>query len=201
MENQNIFPFLDKLIARQEKEALLGQHVKVIWLTGLSGAGKSTIALGLEKLLHDAGYLSIVLDGDNIRNGINSDLKFSLEDRVENIRRISEISKLFLNCGVIAINAFVSPTLEIRKITRDIVGKENLLEIFVDTPIEVCEQRDVKGLYQKARAGILKNFTGIDSPFEIPVFSDYVVKTENRKPEESIMEVYQFVLTKINKMT
>ena len=199
MSTENIFPFLDKLIARQEKERLLGQESKVIWLTGLSGAGKTTLALGLEKKLHDAGFLSIVLDGDNIRNGINKNLKFSIEDRIENIRRISEIANLFLSCGVIAINAFVSPTREIRKITRDIVGKENLLEIFVDTPIEICEQRDVKGLYQKARAGKLKNFTGIDSPFEIPIFSDFIIKTENKEPVESIDEIFNFVLTKIAK--
>jgi adenylylsulfate kinase len=199
MSNENTFPFLDQLIARHDKEKLLGQEAKVIWLTGLSGAGKSTIAVGLEKKLHDAGYLSIVLDGDNIRNGINADLKFSLEDRFENLRRISEIAKLFLSCGVITINAFVSPTYEIRENIRNTIGKENLLEIFIDTPIEICEQRDVKGLYKKAREGHIKNFTGIDSPFEIPEYADLRIWTENQNPMESINELFNFVLTKISK--
>jgi adenylylsulfate kinase len=163
-----IFPDFDKIVSRKEKELRLNQKAKVIWFTGLSGSGKTTLSVALERDLFNKGYLTQVLDGDNIRAGINNNLGFTNEDRIENIRRIAEVAKLLINSGVICICAFVSPTEETRNIVRDIVGKDDFLEIFVSTPIEVCERRDTKGLYQKARTGEIKNFTGVSAPFEIP---------------------------------
>jgi len=163
-----IFPDFDKVVSRKEKELRLNQKSKVIWFTGLSGSGKTTLSLALERDLFNKGFLTQVLDGDNIRAGINNNLGFTNEDRIENIRRIAEVSKLLINSGVICICAFVSPTEETRNIVRDIVGKDDFLEIFVSTPIEVCEKRDTKGLYQKARTGEIKNFTGVSAPFEVP---------------------------------
>ena len=198
MQNsKEIYPFFDRILPRSEKEKLLNQKSKVIWLTGLSGSGKTTTALGLEKQLHQNGYLCKILDGDNIRTGINNNLSFTKEDRIENIRRIAEVSLLLLRCGVITINAFVSPTNEIREIARKIIGKDNFIEIFVDTPLSICEKRDVKGLYKKAREGKIKNFTGISAPFEIPENADLILKTENRQIEESVNEVYDFILPKV----
>lgn len=198
MQNsKEIYPFFDRILPQSEKEKLLNQKSKVIWLTGLSGSGKTTTALGLEKQLHQNGYLCKILDGDNIRTGINNNLSFTEEDRIENIRRIAEVSLLLLRCGVITINAFVSPTNEIREIARKIIGKDNFIEIFVDTPLDVCEKRDVKGLYKKAREGKIKNFTGISAPFEIPENADLILKTENRQIEESVNEVYEFILPKV----
>lgn len=192
--NNNIHPVFDRILGRESKEEFLGQRAKVIWLTGLSGSGKSTIGIGLEKALNDLRIFTQVLDGDNVRSGINNNLGFSEEDRKENIRRIAEVSKLFLNCGVVAINCFVSPTIEIRQQAKDIIGEEDFLEVFIDTPLEVCEQRDVKGLYKKARAGEIKDFTGIQSPFEAPVHPDHIIKTANQSIEESVEELLQFVL-------
>ncbi len=195
---ENIHPIFDTLIDRNEKEQFLSQRAKVLWFTGLSGSGKSTIAAGLEKLLFSNGYLTKVLDGDNTRSGINKNLGFSLEDRNENIRRISELSKLFVNCGIVCINSFVSPTIEIRALAKSIIGEEDFIEIFIDTPLEICEQRDVKGLYKKARAGEIKSFTGIDSPFEAPINPSLVVKTENQSIEESVRLVYAHILAHIS---
>lgn len=197
MQNKEIYPFFDRILPQSEKEKLLNQKSKVIWLTGLSGSGKTTTALGLEKKLHQNNYLCKILDGDNIRTGINNNLSFTEEDRIENIRRIAEVSLLLLRCGVITINAFVSPTNEIREIARKIIGKENFIEVFIDTPLDVCEKRDVKGLYKKAREGKIKNFTGISAPFEIPENADLILKTENRQIEESVNEVYEFILPKV----
>ena len=149
---ENIHPIFDRLLQRIDKEDLLQQTAKVIWLTGLSGSGKSTIAQHLEKILHANGNLTMLLDGDNIRSGINNNLSFSDADRIENIRRIAEVSKLFLNCGIITINSFVSPTNEIRKMAKELIGENDFLEIYINAPLEVCEARDVKGLYKKARA-------------------------------------------------
>ncbi len=196
--SQNIYPFFDRILPQVEKERFLNQKARVIWLTGLSGSGKTTIALGLEKKLHQEGYLSKILDGDNIRNGINSNLGFSREDRMENIRRIAEISVLFLRCGIITINAFVSPREEMRELAENIIGKENFIEVFVDTPLEVCEQRDVKGLYKKAREGKIKDFTGISAPFEVPKNADLIVKTENKSIYDTLEEVYKFILPQIS---
>lgn len=191
---ENIFPVFDSILGREAKETLLKQKAVVIWFTGLSGSGKTTIAIGLEKTLNGKGILTQVLDGDNIRAGINNNLGFSNEDRKENIRRIAEVSKLFLNCGVVTINCFVSPTNEIRQQAKSIIGEQDFLEIFINTPIEICEQRDVKGLYKKARAGEIKDFTGINAPFEAPTNPFLDVKTENKTVEQSVNEILSKVL-------
>ena len=161
---ENIFPVFDSILGREAKETLLKQKAVVIWFTGLSGSGKTTIAIGLEKALNSKGVLTQILDGDNIRAGINNNLGFSNEDRKENIRRIAEVSKLFLNCGIVTINCFVSPTHEIRQQAKEIIGENEFLEIFINTPIEICEQRDVKGLYKKARAGEIKDLGKTTKP-------------------------------------
>ena len=176
--DKNIHTVFQKLLKRADKEALLNQHSKVIWLTGLSGSGKTSIAAWLEKKLNDEGYLTQVLDGDNVRSGINNNLAFTKEDRLENIRRISEVSKLFLNCGIITINSFVSPTEDIRDLAKEIIGEENFLEVYINTSLEECEKRDVKGLYKKARKGEIPNFTGISAPFEAPKTPALIIGTE-----------------------
>ena len=193
-EGKNIFSVFDEILTRDEKEKLLGQRSKVLWLTGLSGSGKTTIAKVLERELHKKGFITQLLDGDNIRTGINNNLSFSEEDRKENIRRISEVAKLFLNCGIITINCFVSPTESIRGIARSIIGEEDYLEIFVDTSLEVCEERDTKGLYAKARAGEIENFTGVNAPFEVPEHPSLKVKTENMTVEESAKVILDHIL-------
>lgn len=195
-EGNNIFSVFDELLQRKDKEKLLSQHGCVIWLTGLSGSGKTTLANYLERKLHELGHLTMVLDGDNIRTGINSNLGFSDADRLENIRRIAEVSKLFLNCGVITINAFVSPTKEIRTLAKAIIGKEDFYEIFVDTPLEVCELRDTKGLYDKARKGEIKDFTGISAPFEAPEKPALKIETADKTIEQSGTQLLEFVISK-----
>ncbi|MDT8411762.1 MAG: adenylyl-sulfate kinase [Vicingaceae bacterium] len=200
MKNQeNIFPIFDQIVGRKEKEQLLNQTAKVIWMTGLSGSGKSTIAIALEKELAQKGFLTQVLDGDNIRTGINNNLGFSDADRTENIRRIAEVSKLFVNCGIITINCFVSPTNAIRNAAKEIIGAADFIEVFIDTPIEICEQRDVKGLYKKARAGEIKDFTGINAPFEAPENATVVVKTANKTVEESVSNILDQISPLITK--
>jgi adenylylsulfate kinase len=196
-KESNLYPVFDKILTREDKERLLRQRSKVVWFTGLSGAGKTTLATELEKRLNINGYLTQILDGDNIRSGINNNLGFSEKDRMENIRRISEVSKLLINSGVITINSFISPTREIRHRAMEIIGKENFIEIFVSTPLKVCEQRDTKGLYKKAREGKIKNFTGIDSPFELPENPDVEIDTSRLTIEESIEEIIRIVLPKI----
>ena len=196
---ENIHPIFDQLLSRKDKEEFLNQSSKLLWLTGLSGSGKSTIANGLEKALFEKGFFVQVLDGDNIRTGICNNLGFSVEDRTENIRRISEVAKLFIDAGIVTICSFVSHTESIRKIVTDIVGNNDHIGIFVDTPIEVCEQRDVKGLYKKARAGELKNFTGIDSQFEAPANPHLTLKTAAQTIEESVEQVLSFVLPLLEK--
>ena len=192
-EGKNIFSVFDEILPKEDKEALLNQNAKVLWMTGLSGSGKTTLAKQVEKELHEGGYLTQLLDGDNIRTGINNNLGFSDEDRTENIRRIAEVSKLFLNCGVITINCFVSPTKQIRDLAKNIVGEEDFIEIFIDTPLELCEARDTKGLYAKARKGEIKDFTGISAPFEPPVKADLIVKTENRSTNEAAQDIIDFI--------
>lgn len=192
-----IHPIFDKLIQRKDREERLNQRSKVIWLTGLSGSGKSTIALGLEKKLFGKGYFSQVLDGDNIRSGICNNLGFSEEDRKENIRRTAEISKLYLNSGIISIVSFISPTVESRDLAKKIIGQEDFIEVFINTPIELCEKRDVKGLYKKARAGEIKNFTGIDQPYETPQNADLEIHTAEQTIEESIELLYSFIENRI----
>lgn len=199
MSSNNIHPTFDRILKREDKEQFLKQKAKVIWMTGLSGSGKTTIAIALEQKLKDKGFLTQVLDGDNVRTGINNNLGFSVEDRAENIRRIAEVSKLFINCGVITINCFVSPTIEIREQAKNIIGESDFIEVFVNTPIEICEKRDVKGLYKKARAGEIKNFTGIDSPFEAPVKPDIDVKTANMSIEGAANQILEIILPKISK--
>jgi adenylylsulfate kinase len=192
-----VYPDFDKIVQRSEKETFLNQRSKVIWFTGLSGAGKTTLGTYLEKVLFDKGYLTQLLDGDNIRTGINNNLKFSVEDRNENIRRIAEVSKLFLNCGIIVINCFIAPTGKIRQMAQSIIGEDNYIEIFVNAPIEVCEQRDVKGLYEKARKGEIKDFTGIDSPYEYPENPDLEIRTDRLTVQESINKILEVVLPQI----
>lgn len=184
------------MLSRHEKEQLLGQKGLAIWMTGLSGSGKSTIGLLLEQMLHQRGILTRLLDGDNVRSGINSNLGFSENDRSENIRRIAEINKLFTDCGIVVINCFVSPTIAIRQQARDIIGAD-FTEVFVDTPIELCEARDVKGLYKKARAGEIPEFTGISAPFEPPKQANIVLQTKTQTPEQSAQELLAAVLPKI----
>jgi adenylylsulfate kinase len=195
----NIHPVLNQIIQKEFKEKLLSQTAKVLWMTGLSGSGKSTIAIGVEKELYKKGYLTQILDGDNVRSGINTNLGFSEEDRIENIRRISEVSKLFLNCGVITINSFVSPTVAIREQAKNIIGAENFVEVFINAPLEICEKRDVKGLYKKARNGEIKDFTGIDAPFEEPVNADIEIRTAELSVEKSIQKVLENILPLIKK--
>jgi adenylylsulfate kinase len=190
--------FSDHLqIGRNEKENRLRQHAKVIWMTGLSGSGKTTIALGLEKELFDRGFLVQLLDGDLVRAGINNNLRFSVEDRTENIRRIAEISKLFINCGIITINCFISPTNMIRVMARTIIGPEDFIEVYMNSSLEVCEARDTKGLYAKARRGELKEFTGIDSPFEAPEHPDLELKTDKLSIDNTIQKALDYILPTI----
>ncbi|NOR86641.1 MAG: adenylyl-sulfate kinase [Bacteroidales bacterium] len=196
---KNIHPVFHQIMNREDKEKLLQQHSMVIWFTGLSGAGKTTIGLHLERSLYKLGYLTQILDGDNIRSGINNNLGFTELDRKENIRRIAEVSKLLINSGVIAINSFISPTKEIRQMAKDIIGEDNFIEVFVNTPIEVCEERDVKGLYKKARKGEIKNFTGIDSPFDAPEKPDVELRTDLHSIEESVEACLAVVLGKVKR--
>ncbi len=197
MSESNIFPVFERMLQRSHKEKLLRQKSKVLWVYGLSGSGKTTMSIALEKSLHDRGFLTQILDGDNVRSGINNNLTFTAEDRSENLRRIAEINKLFYNCGLITINCFISPLKENRDIIREIIGKEDFIEIFVDTPLEECERRDVKGLYKKARAGEIKNFTGVDAPFEVPENPDIRVETTDKSPEMLVSEILDVVLPRL----
>ncbi|MFO7940906.1 MAG: adenylyl-sulfate kinase [Bacteroidales bacterium] len=194
----NIHPIFDKILNRGHKEQLLKQRSLVVWVTGLSGSGKSTIARALELELHKRGFLTQVLDGDNVRTGINNNLKFSADDREENIRRIAEVSKLFKECGIILINCFISPTRQIRDKARAIIGEHDFFEVFVNTPLEVCEQRDVKGLYAKARAGVIKNFTGVDAPYEAPEHPDVEIKSDKMTVEQATAALLEKIVPKIS---
>ncbi len=193
----NIYPIFDRMLTRADKETLLKQHSVMIWFTGLSGSGKSTLAIALERELQNRGLLCRILDGDNIRSGINNNLGFSAEDRVENIRRIAEIGKLFVDTGIITIAAFISPNNDLREMASNIIGKENFMEIYVSTPIEECERRDVKGLYAKARKGEIKNFTGISAPFEEPQHPDLAIDTSQLSVEESVRELLNLILPRV----
>ncbi len=193
----NIYPIFDRMLTRADKETLLKQHSVMIWFTGLSGSGKSTLAIALERELQNRGLLCRILDGDNIRSGINNNLGFSAEDRVENIRRIAEIGKLFVDTGIITIAAFISPNNDLREMASNIIGKENFMEIYVSTPIEECERRDVKGLYAKARKGEIKNFTGISAPFEEPQHPDLAIDTSRLSVEESVRELLNLILPRV----
>ncbi len=199
MENNNIYPIFDRMMTRGDKEALLGQRSLMVWFTGLSGSGKSTIAIALERELHQRGLLCRILDGDNIRSGINNNLGFSEADRVENIRRIAEVSKLFVDTGIITIAAFISPSNDIREMAADIIGRDDFVEVYVSTPIEECERRDVKGLYAKARRGEIKNFTGISAPFEAPEHPALTLDTSVLTLEESVHKLLELILPRIQK--
>lgn len=185
MKIENIFPVFNKMVSRKDKEKLLNQYGQVFWFTGLSGSGKSTLALKIEQELYTSGYLTQLLDGDNIRTGLNDNLGFSEDDRTENIRRIAEVSKLFAQCGVITLNCFVSPTIAMRQMAKNIIGKEFFHEIFVNAPINVCEERDVKGLYKKARNNEIKDFTGIHQPFEPSPNPFLEIQTDKLSIDES----------------
>lgn len=197
MAEKDIFPIFHKLLGRGDREALLKQKGIVIWMTGLSASGKTTLAIGLERALHEKGHLCYVLDGDNVRTGINNNLQFSEGDRKENIRRVAEVSKLFVECGVITINCFVSPTEELRKLAKSIIGENDFKLVYVNTPIEVCEQRDSKGLYAKARKGEIKDFTGVNAPFEEPKSPDLEIKIPDHSFEENLKVLVEFVVPKI----
>lgn len=198
MEGTNhIYPIFDKMLGRSDKEALLGQRGIMIWFTGLSGSGKSTVAIALERELQKRGLLCRILDGDNIRSGINNNLGFSAEDRVENIRRIAEIGKLFVDTGIITLAAFISPNNDIREMAARIIGKEDFMEIYVSTPLEECERRDVKGLYAKARRGEIRNFTGISAPFEAPEHPALSLDTSVLSVEESVNQLLALILPKV----
>ena len=194
---RNLFPDHDRFLERPEKEQLLGQHGLVVWFTGLSASGKSTLAISLERELYTEKMLTQVLDGDKIRSGLNRNLGFSEEDRIENIRRIAEVGKLFSDCGIIAISAFISPTHSIRAMARDIIGKENFYEIYLSTPLRVCEERDPKGLYKKARAGIIRDFTGISAPYEAPADADLVLDTSRYSVEEATKMIFTEIIEKV----
>ncbi len=193
-----LFPTADRLIPRAEKELRLGQRACVLWLTGLSGSGKSTLALALEARLFALGYHSVLLDGDNIRTGINSNLGFSNEDRMENIRRMAEVAKLFVSQGIICLVSFISPTKEMRGMAREIIGEKDFVEIFIDTPLEECEARDVKGLYKKARAGEITDFTGISAPYEAPEQPDIHIRTTGQTVAESGDALWQEVMSRVH---
>ena len=199
MENNNIYPIFDRMMTRSDKESLLGQHSLMVWFTGLSGSGKSTIAIALERELHQRGLLCRILDGDNIRSGINNNLGFSEADRVENIRRIAEVSKLFVDTGIITIAAFISPSNDIREMAADIIGRDDFVEVYVSTPIEECERRYVKVLYAKARRGEIKNFTGISAPFEAPEHPALTLDTSVLSLEESVHKLLELILPRIQK--
>ena len=199
MTENNIYPIFDRMLSRQDKEELLKQHSVMIWFTGLSGSGKSTIAIALERELHKRGLLCRILDGDNIRSGINNNLGFTEADRIENIRRIAEVSKLFVDTGIITIAAFISPSNDIREMAANIIGKDYFLEVYVSTPIEECERRDVKGLYAKARRGEIKNFTGISAPFEAPAHPALTLDTSALSLEESVNKLLELILPRIQK--
>lgn len=184
----NLFPTHDKLVSRAEKESRLGQRGQVIWFYGLSGSGKSTIAQALDRELHTAGLLTKVLDGDNIRGGLNGNLGFSDEDRTENIRRVAETAKLFAETGLIVLASFITPKLELRQSALDIIGEEDLTLVYTKASFEACQQRDPKGLYAKVAAGKVKDFTGKDSGFEEPTAdsADVVIDTEKHDLESSV---------------
>ena len=193
-ETKHIYPIFDRMLTRRDKEALLGQRGVMVWFTGLSGSGKSTVAIAVERELQRRGLLCRILDGDNIRSGINNNLGFSEADRVENIRRIAEVGKLFVDTGIITLAAFISPNNALRRMAAGIIGAEDFLEVYVSTPLEVCERRDVKGLYAKARRGEIKEFTGVSAPFEAPEHPALSLDTSSLTVEESVEKVLELIL-------
>lgn len=194
----DIHPIYAQMLSRAERETKLRQHAKVIWLFGLSGSGKSTLTTALERRLFEEGYVTTHLDGDNLRDGLNKGLGFSDADREENIRRAAEVSKLFLQSGLICLNSFITPKESLRELARRIIGEENLLEIYVECSFETCLKRDVKGLYRKAQAGQVAYFTGQQSTFEPPLHPHLVLNTESTSLEDSLQTLYSFVLQRIH---
>ncbi|MFH0818657.1 MAG: adenylyl-sulfate kinase [Patescibacteria group bacterium] len=186
----------DGEINKKEREQLLKQKGVILWFTGLSGSGKSTVAVALEKKLFEMGHINYRLDGDNIRHGLNKDLGFSPEDRVENIRRIGEVSKLFADAGDIVSTSFISPYLKDREIVRDLVPAGEFIEVYVKCSLAECEKRDPKGLYKKARAGELKQFTGIDAPYEEPINPEMVVETDKQAVEQVVDKILAYLKEK-----
>jgi adenylylsulfate kinase len=195
---ENIHPEFHRMLDRRAKEALLRQRSTVFWLYGLSGSGKSTIANAFERDLHQAGFLTQILDGDNIRSGLNANLGFSDADRAENIRRIAEVAKLYLHSGIVTITSFICPTRELRQLARSIIGPDDFLEVYVKASFETCAQRDPKGLYAKAKAGEIPNFTGRDSAFEPPAQDDpaLVLDTEASSVEEAVHSLRDLLLAR-----
>jgi len=190
----DIHPIYSKMLSQSQREAKLSQHAKVIWLFGLSGSGKSTLTTALEQKLFVDGFTTTLLDGDNLRDGLNRGLGFSDADREENIRRVAEVSKLFVQSGVICLNSFITPRESLRQLARGILGEENLLEIYVECSFETCRQRDVKGLYKKVDAGLVPNFTGKESAFEPPAHPHLVLNTETTPIKDSLETLYSFVV-------
>lgn len=180
-------------IGRSERETLLGQAGKIIWFTGLSGSGKSTLANALEIELHKKGLHTFLLDGDVVRQGLNADLGFSDEDRTENIRRIAHTAKLMMDAGLIVICAFISPFKVERRLARELAGENRFIEVYLNTPISVCEERDVKGLYKKARAGSLNNLSGLGSDYEIPENPEITIDTSSTSVETSIQKIDELI--------
>ena len=189
----HIFPIHDRLVGFEDRCRRLNQRPISLWFCGLSGSGKSTIAVGLERFLFQKGYTTQVLDGDNIRSGINSNLGFSVEDRLENNRRVAEIAKLYNMSGLITINSFISPTQSIRNRAKEIIGDAFFKEVYIKASLETCEDRDVKGLYEKARKGEIKGFTGIDSPFEVPENPFFEIDTEKHTLEVCIQSLFKAI--------
>lgn len=180
-------------ITKKDREKLLNQKPILLWFTGLSGSGKSTIANTLEKRLYQLKYKTVLLDGDNIRHGLNNNLGFSDDDRVENIRRVAEVSKLFIDAGIIVITAFISPFIKDREIAKNLLKKNEFIEIFIDTPIDVCKKRDPKGLYKKAIQGEIKDFTGVSSPYETPLKPNINLKTDKLSIDESVEKILEYL--------
>lgn len=197
MQTDHIYPIFDRMLGRRDKEMLLGQRGLMVWFTGLSGSGKSTIAVALERELQRRAVVCRILDGDNIRSGINAGLGFSEADRVENIRRIAEVGKLFVDTGIVTIAAFISPSRELREMAARIVGEDDFVEVYVETPLEVCEQRDVKGLYARARRGEIAQFTGVSAPFEAPEHPHVRIDTSQLSVEESVNRLLEVILPRI----
>jgi len=186
----------DPIITKKDRQKLNGHKSAILWFTGLSGSGKSTLAHKVEEKLFEEGIRTYVLDGDNIRMGLNKNLGFSKEDREENIRRIAEVAKLFVDAGLIVLTAFISPYRKDRDMARNLVEKGEFIEIYVKCPLEICERRDVKGLYEKARKGVIKQFTGIDDPYEEPLFPEIIVETDKQAVEESAEVIYSYLKEK-----
>ena len=195
---QHIYPFQSRISHAQRKE-LMAQEPRLIWFTGLSGSGKSTLALRLESYLFHQGYKVYLLDGDNVRSGLNSDLGFSEHDRKENIRRVGEVANMMLDAGLVVLCAFISPYAAERAFVKKIVGEDRFTEVFVNCSLQVCEERDTKGLYRKARTGALANFTGISAPYEVPASPDVELRTHEESIDESLFRLVQHVAPLLEK--